>query len=141
MRIKPKISTSNQPAIIMPATDLCQREKRKIDFENKAKYYILLSALPLHRSNLASFYGPIGVHMVSRANWRNHKTSSEVPPYLKFSLRAFLRSNPSAPDSPGLNQHTSASVCCSPLLNPASAEHPTPPDHHISISIYSRWRR
>ena len=87
MRNKPKILGSNPRYITMPANGLYQREKRKIDFENKAKYYILLSALPLHRSNLASFYGPIGVHMVSRANWRNHKTSSGIPPYLKFRRR------------------------------------------------------
>jgi hypothetical protein len=38
----------------MPGTGLYQREKRKIDFDNKAITYISLANKRLHRSKLAS---------------------------------------------------------------------------------------
>jgi hypothetical protein len=55
MRIKPKILASNPPSIAMPATGLYQREKREIDFDNKAIECILLTGRRLRRSKLASF--------------------------------------------------------------------------------------
>jgi hypothetical protein len=56
MRIKPKISASNPPAITMPATDLYHVGKPKIDFDNKAIIDISMPSNRLHRLNMASFF-------------------------------------------------------------------------------------
>jgi hypothetical protein len=68
MRIKPKILVSNPRPIVMPATGLYQREKRKIDFDNKPKTCISLPIKRLCLLSLASLFIPLARNMLAGLN-------------------------------------------------------------------------
>jgi hypothetical protein len=87
MSTKPKISASHTPAIIIPATYLYQPERRRLNCESKAKIIISLPNNRLRGLYLASFFGAIDAHIVTRLNMNNKEGVFNTLPHTKNNCK------------------------------------------------------
>jgi hypothetical protein len=134
MRIKPKILASNPPSILMPATGLYQREKRKIDFDNKAKTCISLANRRLHPLNLASSFNSIAPNRLPRLISRPF---SSPPSLTNYSPRS---SSPHYTPSPQSSSPCSARSPRSPACTPTRpSSRQSPPASPRSRSSPAHW--